>query len=301
MLATSPSGSTYSARDAGPHIAPQCRHAAAAQSAMAGLQLAEHRTGGDPLAGPHRRQDGLIAGPQPARMGDRHQRPTCQLTREDHGARRRGVHRLTGCPGEVDTPMSAVPVWRRGVEYSHNIRTRPQRPLQPLTVGRGGCRQDDRGHRQGDPSHTPSSPLRRRTAPGPGADLWITRSVWKKHPRTACKLLSAARLSGLTSRVCATTRFNKVVSGCRRSRSELSGRVRQPAVTRARRHPTLRVNRQQRGHGHYGCCNHETAAGQRHPLRASDPSLESQDEAVHLHRPQRHLHHRSAADADLHR
>ncbi len=26
-----------------------------------------------------------------------------------------------------------------------------------------------------------------------------------------------------------------------------------------------------------------------------------QDEAVHLHRPQRHLHHRPAADADLHR
>src|ERR1700731_238901 len=29
--------------------------------------------------------------------------------------------------------------------------------------------------------------------------------------------------------------------------------------------------------------------------------MESQDEAVHLYRPQRHLHHRLAADADLHR
>src|ERR1700704_5130057 len=42
--------------------------------------------------------------------------------------------------------------------------------------------------------------------------------VWKKHPCPACKLLAAARLSGLTSRVCTTARFIKVVPGCRRSR-----------------------------------------------------------------------------------
>src|SRR5258708_4884483 len=42
--------------------------------------------------------------------------------------------------------------------------------------------------------------------------------VWKKHPCPACKLLAAARLRGLTSRVCTTTRFVKVVPGCRRSR-----------------------------------------------------------------------------------
>ena len=39
----------------------------------------------------------------------------------------------------------------------------------------------------------------------------------------------------------------------------------------------------------------------RRPLRASDPPLEPEDEAIHLHRAQRHLHHRPAAVADLHR
>ena len=39
----------------------------------------------------------------------------------------------------------------------------------------------------------------------------------------------------------------------------------------------------------------------RRPLRAPDPALEPEDEALHLHRAQRHLHHRPAADADLHR
>ncbi len=185
---------------------------------MAGLQLAEHRTGGDPLRRPAptarrahswsaTRQDGRST---PAADLPAHpRRPRCPG---------RGVHRLTGCPGEVDTAMSAVPVRRRGVEHSHHIRARAQRPVQPLPVGRGGGRQDDRSYRQGDPSHQPSSPRRIEAAPGPGADLWIIRSVWKKHPRTACKLLSAARLSGLTSRVCATTRFQQ-------------GRIRMPAVS----------------------------------------------------------------------
>ena len=51
----------------------------------------------------------------------------------------------------------------------------------------------------------------------------------------------------------------------------------------------------------YGRRHHEAAARERRPLRAPDPSLEPEDEAVHLHRPQRHLHHRPAAVADLHR
>ena len=34
------------------------------------------------------------------------------------------------------------------------------------------------------------------------------------------------------------------------------------------------------------------------PLRAPDPPLESEDEALHLHRAQRDLHHRSAPEFD---
>ena len=56
----------------------------------------------------------------------------------------------------------------------------------------------------------------------------------------------------------------------------------------------------QRRH-HHGRRHHAPAARQRRPLRAPDPSLEPQDEALHLHRAQRHLHHRPAAVADLHR
>ena len=52
------------------------------------------------------------------------------------------------------------------------------------------------------------------------------------------------------------------------------------------------------GHGRR---HHEAAARERRALRAPDPALEPEDEALHLHRAQRHLHHRPAADAVLHR
>ncbi len=43
--------------------------------------------------------------------------------------------------------------------------------------------------------------------------------------------------------------------------------------------------------------HHEAAARGRRPLRPPDPALEPEDEALHLRRAQRHLHHRSPADA----
>ena len=52
-----------------------------------------------------------------------------------------------------------------------------------------------------------------------------------------------------------------------------------------------------RGETGHGRRHHEAAARQRRPLRTPDPPLEPEDEAIHLHRAQRHLHHRPAADA----
>ena len=43
--------------------------------------------------------------------------------------------------------------------------------------------------------------------------------------------------------------------------------------------------------------HHEATARVRGPLRTPDPPLEPEDEALHLRRAQRHLHHRPAADA----
>ena len=51
----------------------------------------------------------------------------------------------------------------------------------------------------------------------------------------------------------------------------------------------------------HGSRDHAPAARERRPLRAPDPSLEPQDEALHHDRAQRHLHHRPAAVAGLHR
>src|SRR5690348_7897964 len=51
----------------------------------------------------------------------------------------------------------------------------------------------------------------------------------------------------------------------------------------------------------HGRRHHERDAGIRRPFRASDPSLEPEDEALHPDRAQWALHHRSAPDPDLHR
>ena len=50
-----------------------------------------------------------------------------------------------------------------------------------------------------------------------------------------------------------------------------------------------------------GSRHHAPASRERRPLRAPDPSLEPEDEALHHDRAQRHLHHRPAAVAGLHR
>jgi hypothetical protein len=71
--------------------------------------------------------------------------------------------------------------------------------------------------------------------------LWMAAAVWKKHLYPACTLLGAARLSGLTSRVCTTARFVRAVPGCRRSRfrtGPATSRHQGPASPDAGRQPT---------------------------------------------------------------
>ena len=52
-----------------------------------------------------------------------------------------------------------------------------------------------------------------------------------------------------------------------------------------------------KGAGPVGSRLHEGASGGWSSLRPPDPPLEPEDEALHLHRARRHLHHRPAADA----
>ena len=50
------------------------------------------------------------------------------------------------------------------------------------------------------------------------------------------------------------------------------------------------------GGSHHGCCLNEGTARNGRALRSPHQALESEDEAVHLHRAQWHPHHRSAAN-----
>ncbi len=51
----------------------------------------------------------------------------------------------------------------------------------------------------------------------------------------------------------------------------------------------------------HGSRHHAPAPRRRRALRAPDPSVEPEDEALHPDRAQRYLHHRPAADAGVHR
>ena len=126
----------------------------------------------------------------------------------------------------------------------------------------------------------------------------------------------------VTSRVRVPVRYPAPVPAC----GTVPGRSREPrpAARRPERGPRVRAPARRQGGaadrrsattvraarraapdrevntGH-GRRHHAAAAGQRRALRAPDPALEPEDEALHLHRAQRHLHHRPAAVAVLHR
>ena len=211
---------------------------------MARPQHAEHRPArqraarGAPTRAPARswcagRPDGR---PTPADgPRARRRRPPCPPRR-----------RTTGCPadrGQVDAAVAALPIRRRRVEGPHHRRPRPQRPVQPA-------------RRRPAPAPPTPGPATRITVtmrirpaqriapsggqPRPPSWGWPLR-WWAKHPWAACKLSTAARMRGLTSRV-----WHATPSGsspvCRRSRSRDRVRHRSsrqgPASPDAGRQPT---------------------------------------------------------------
>jgi hypothetical protein len=78
----------------------------------------------------------------------------------------------------------------------------------------------------------PSSASRRRFEKGAGVHLGISRPVWTKHLLARCKLISAIRISGLTSRACAAAPF---LQGCIRVSGGPEWRTFHPGPARSRR------------------------------------------------------------------
>ena len=233
---------------------------------MSGGQLAERRARSHQLPRPHRRHDRLVARPQPARVGHRDQRPD-----------RPAPRRTPPSPARRHTPADRAlrPGQRRDgrVASSATARRTPAKPLVAAATASSACR-----HR---PARAPRTPPRRPPSPPPRAYAQLSASppgcgsvhlgmlyLGIRSPPCgqstcwhACKLKSAIRVSGLTSRACAAAPF---FQGCIRMpggpESENSDRVRHAADARAWHHPTPGDNRQLKDMADNGCCNHEAAA-----------------------------------------
>src|SRR3954454_704476 len=129
---------------------------------------------------------------------------------------------------------------------------------------------------------------------GPGVLLRVLLVCGRRVRPTSRALLpppAAGRAARSGSREPRGSEPARHVAGTRRT-----GR---PAGAEQPRVAGRRPRREQRAR--HGCRHHAPAPRERRALRASDPALEPQDEAFHLHRAQRHLHHRPAAVAVVHR
>ena len=129
------------------------------------------------------------------------------------------------------------------------------------------------------------------------------RAYTRRAPRRPCGVTSRARVTDttrLSPRRCRNG--GRAVPSLTGPGADADARAVPPPARRSQpRAPAPAAAPRTRGVTGYGRRHHEAAAGLRRALRAPDPPLEPEDEALHLHRAQRHLHHRPAADAVLHR
>ena len=206
---------------------------------MPGQQFADHRPRGQQLADPHACLHRLLAGVQTTRVRQRDHLSAGQHPGVHHRRGTRRVHRLSRGARQVHPAVAAVPVRRRGVEGSHHRRRRPQRPPQAGCVTASRERADQRrGQDRRRPSHLISSPRHRQTG---------QPALWTKHLLNPCKLLCAACISGLTSRVCTaapTWGRNRMPGGPVQRRVRHRSSRQGPASPDAGRQPTQRNSQQ---------------------------------------------------------
>ena len=162
--------------------------------------------------------------------------------------------------------------------------------------GAGAPRQAAPGGRRAAPSAAPAVDGRPRCGGARAAARTLaaaTRSPGRLRASDR-RLLEAAGASRWSSREGGGThhgRQGEAPTGSPRQPDEHSG----PGRT-AGRPPGASTDK-----GPHGRRHHAPAPRERRPLRAPDQALEPEDEALHLHRAQRHLHHRPDPDAGPHR
>ena len=143
--------------------------------------------------------------------------------------------------------------------------------------------------------------------PSPGASRWARQEpVFTSVPVSATTTSippgcsSAAAPLGCTS--CRTvTRHRRRRTRVRRPPGDRRRGPPRSCATHGRPSGARRTGPPTDGRHVRGCRHDEAAVGGRGPFRPSDSALEPEDEAIHLRRAQRHLHHRSPADAGAHR
>ena len=248
-------------------------------------------------------------------------------------AGQRGQHRLAGRAEQVDAPVARA-VGRVGrVEAADHLGLGLQRPdARPGprgAAGRASAAASRRAVRGAMP--TPSRPARTGgvptaagpvdDAPGPGgcggfAAARAASTTLDGQPSGA----DFARRQTATGALVGPDHPRATTLGP--DHAHRARRVGSRAGVRTRRHPPEREQLKTRpdptpacpaqgsrtrwagppqGRSSHGSRDHAPAPRERRPLRAPDPSLEPEDEALHHDRAQRHLHHRPAAVAGLHR
>ena len=210
-----------------------------------------------------------------ARTESRHSLDTTDAARGGDALRGRGAAR----------PATRCSTSRSRPGRTHQIRVHLEAIDLPV-VRRPGLRRRRRPRARAPvPARAPARvrpPVHRRS----GSTL---ESPLPERPR------SGARAQPATAQVLSWPRYTVRASFLPPSRRP--GRVGVPGSEpgSARAPPAVSQPNRERSQS-LGSRLHAGAPGGRSPLRPPDPPLEPEDEALHLHRARRHLHHRPAAD-----